>query len=368
MASIVASQEFATASVVHDEVSVSGKCIIWPRCPVANVVSDEASASGKSIVWSRTASKSSCGKLATLQASVASTRANSPCESLSAEDAECDVSSSPCEGLGGVSSSGEDSEKCDGLADCHSAIAKDFGAEFGCEIGTGTAPTTAAGSPAPSISSHSQAGYSPFMATSSAGCSPLQSTSMRPIGQDASQRRPGNHFSPQHFHGGLFRAPDASQRTPPRHVLQRINHGLSPVGGDASARCVAAGSYPATVGSWGAASAAVAATRAAAASCSNSEPPAAVPEHDMHPDAAQCHATLATADGAASQQQASALAPRGLSPVIVASGAHVYQATDTVCATSDPVKCWLAGVENSVLSAEDLAQRLQAAMPETYDD
>jgi len=105
-------------------------------------------------------------------------------------------------------------------------------------------------------------------------------------------------------------------------------------------------SYPLVAGSWGAAAAAVAATRAAAVSC-------AAPMQPMHgaPNTAAAGANpLSAADAA---MPAHAPLPR----VAVA-----------MC-PADSLKCWLAGIsDTSVTSADDLTERLRAALPETYED
>jgi len=40
----------------------------------------------------------------------------------------------------------------------------------------------------------------------------------------------------------------------------------------------------------------------------------------------------------------------------------------TEVVSADSLKCWLAGVAKHDISGEDLAERLRAAMPETYED
>lgn len=110
---------------------------------------------------------------------------------------------------------------------------------------------------------------------------------------------------------------DASQRTPPQRIVQRLACGLSAKAcPDASQRSPTL-SYPQGCGSWGGAAAAVEATRVAAAADSGH----------------------------------------------VASSAGIQH-----CGT-DSLKHWLAGITaTSTLSSQELAERLEAALPETYDD
>lgn len=353
--STIIHREFATATIVHDAGSASGKSIAWPsspratvmnyegsssgrsiagpRSPTASIMYDVGSASGKSIAWPCTPTAAavheegsasgdvSCGSLRNaLHTSVASTRANSPNGSCSTEDAECETPPSPRrEGTGK-------------MGVLRGAILKDLGVEFHCNDGLRSSPTTAAGSPYSSLASSANSSPSICTSASSLSASPVHLTATRPPMKDASQRSSTGILS-----SAFLRLCDASQRTPPQRVLP-CTAVFSPVGGDASQRSPASRSYPSAGGSWAAATRAAAATHAAAVSGS-------LP-------AQAAHGILSTSAAACPVKEA---------------GARGLQQADEC--TANPLKCWLAGVsDNSKLSSEDLAEKLLAALPETYED
>jgi len=141
---------------------------------------------------------------------------------------------------------------------------------------------------------------------------------------DASERTPPQDLSRRL--SGLLRPCDASQRTPPQNVIQCVV-------GDASQRTPTSRPCPHVAGSWNVAAAAVAATHAAAVTRAAPMPP--VP------------------------------AGAGACPVSTSDASALAQAPCSV----ESLKCWLAGIsDNSGTSADDLAQRLRAALPESYED
>lgn len=135
-------------------------------------------------------------------------------------------------------------------------------------------------------------------------------------------------------------------------MVQRITSGLCAKGGDASERKPAMTACLTTGGSWGAATAAVAATRAAAVSHTIPTPALNVmstsPAFHPVPAAADICVPVPSAEDATPVNQT------------VEIGTEVVSA--------DSLKCWLAGVAKHDISGEDLAERLRAAMPETYED
>lgn len=220
-----------------------------------------------------------------------------------------------------------------------------------------------------------------YTPTSSMCSSPVRLTGTRPplasqdsahgsrcfrSSQDASQRTPPQCIA-QHLKGGLLRSGDASQRTPLPFSAQNLTRSLRPRCGDASERSPVTTAYPAAGGSWGAAAAAVAATRAAA---SMPSPPVNATPHSV--------TVIACPPAPASQAANLIEVPAAAADTIVPAAAAQVPSTNLVAENKMPVvqicsvesvKYWLAGISDcSVPSNEELAERLRAALPETYDD
>lgn len=414
--------EFETATIVQDQASASGKSIVWPCSPTAKLVHDEGSATGKSIVWSSKASCASLGKA--VQASVASTRANSPVDSGSDEDADCEVHGTCFDTFNA------DKQKVGvvGLRrEIRNAILDDLGVELEtCDSFSATSSSTTAGSPylssvgsSPYLSSVGSS-PSPACAPPSPACAPPCAlkvtgtcppiTPCTPPVKDASQRSPAGFLTGP-------RPSDASQRTPPQtqgallqssqrmlpqRVAQRIGSGLRRMGGgDASERSP----VPMARGSWTASANCVAATRAAA-TITPAQPTAA----GAYPDAASlAQVALAAADALPATHQVSTtnpsvavsfvaadaspqVRPASVDVCFVAADAspQVRTASAEVCfvagdvsprartanvevCPADALKCWLKGSGSlpcgmDLPSGEDLEAVLRAAQPETYDD